>query len=139
MEWWQAVLLVLVLTLLALVVTALWLWHKASSRKKALAERVQQLPVRARLQLAGNLLDDERIPSSVRLVLPFVILYLSVPLDLIPDFLPVVGQLDDILVGVVGAGMLMKFAPVSVMEDHITALEATYRPTTLRSSPPACR
>jgi uncharacterized membrane protein YkvA (DUF1232 family) len=49
-----------------------------------------------------RLLRDERVPVRAKLPIVLIVPYLASPLDLIPDFIPVVGQLDDaILVALV--------------------------------------
>jgi uncharacterized membrane protein YkvA (DUF1232 family) len=103
---------------------ALFLWHKPSRRTKDLGERIQAFSWRGRFRLAGALAFEERIPVSVRTIIPIVVLYLALPLDFVPDFIPVLGQIDDIVVLAVGAGLMMKFAPVGVLELHLASLEA---------------
>jgi len=48
--------------------------------------------------LVGRLARDRRIPRPRRAVLFAVLGYLALPLDLVPDFLPGIGQLDDAVV-----------------------------------------
>jgi uncharacterized membrane protein YkvA (DUF1232 family) len=50
------------------------------------------------LVLLGRLMGDRRIPRRRKVVLLGLVAYLSVPIDLVPDFIPVVGQLDDVLI-----------------------------------------
>jgi uncharacterized membrane protein YkvA (DUF1232 family) len=45
--------------------------------------------------LFSRLLRDERLPWRKRLLVALLIPYLAMPFDLVPDFVPVVGQLDD--------------------------------------------
>ena len=45
--------------------------------------------------LMRRLLGDPRVPRRRKLLLGALAAYLAMPLDLIPDFLPVIGQLDD--------------------------------------------
>jgi uncharacterized membrane protein YkvA (DUF1232 family) len=47
--------------------------------------------------LFKRLLRDPRVPRRAKVALALVIPYLASPIDLIPDFIPVVGQLDDAL------------------------------------------
>jgi uncharacterized membrane protein YkvA (DUF1232 family) len=61
---------------------------------------------------------DKRVPLCARLILPALILYLAMP-DIIPDFIPMIGYLDDVIVLVVGVKMLLRVAPRSVLEEHI--------------------
>jgi uncharacterized membrane protein YkvA (DUF1232 family) len=47
--------------------------------------------------LFKRLLKDPRVPRRAKVTLALVIPYLVLPFDLIPDFIPVIGQLDDAL------------------------------------------
>ncbi|MBI2918040.1 MAG: DUF1232 domain-containing protein [Chloroflexi bacterium] len=60
------------------------------------------LPFRVKLVVACRLLRDPRVPFVAKLVIPFVGLYLLTPIDIIPDFIPIVGQLDDLLIAILG-------------------------------------
>jgi uncharacterized membrane protein YkvA (DUF1232 family) len=48
--------------------------------------------------LARRLLADGRLPRRWKLLLGGLVLYLAMPFDLVPDFLPVIGQADDAIV-----------------------------------------
>lgn len=50
------------------------------------------------LVLIGRLARNRRIPRARRAVLFLVLGYLALPIDLVPDFLPGIGQLDDAVV-----------------------------------------
>src|SRR5919201_461811 len=50
------------------------------------------------LVLIGRLLSDPRVPRRQKLLLTGLVGYLALPFDLVPDFIPVAGQLDDALV-----------------------------------------
>jgi uncharacterized membrane protein YkvA (DUF1232 family) len=52
--------------------------------------------------LFGRLFKDSRVPRRHKLLVGGLVLYLAMPFDLVPDFIPVAGQLDDaILVALV--------------------------------------
>jgi uncharacterized membrane protein YkvA (DUF1232 family) len=53
------------------------------------------------LVLVRRLLGDPRVPRRRRLLLVALGLYLAMPIDLVPDFVPVAGQLDDLLAVVI--------------------------------------
>ena len=55
--------------------------------------------------LVARLLRDPRVPSSRKAALFFLAGYLALPFDLIPDFIPVAGQLDDAIV----AALVLRF------------------------------
>jgi uncharacterized membrane protein YkvA (DUF1232 family) len=48
--------------------------------------------------LVTRLLGDPRVPRRHKLLLGAVVAYLALPFDLVPDFIPIAGQLDDALV-----------------------------------------
>ena len=51
-------------------------------------------------------------------------MYLVLPIDLIPDFIPVIGQIDDLILIVLVAGLLLRALPVEVVGEHIERIEA---------------
>ncbi|KPC64001.1 YkvA family protein [Streptomyces chattanoogensis] len=61
-----------------------------------LGEAVRLLP--DLLRLFGRLAADGSLPRGVRLRLALLMIYLASPVDLIPDFLPVIGYADDAIV-----------------------------------------
>ncbi|HLB27311.1 MAG TPA: DUF1232 domain-containing protein [Dehalococcoidia bacterium] len=46
------------------------------------------------------------------------------PLDIIPDFVPVIGHLDDALVLLIGIALVLRFTPRGVLEEQVERLEA---------------
>lgn len=70
------------------------------------------------LMLFRRLLADQRVPRRRKLVLVAMIAYLAMPFDLVPDFIPVAGQLDDaILVAVVLRSVLRAGGP-NLLREH---------------------
>ena len=47
--------------------------------------------------LCRRLLADPRVPRRAKVALALLVAYLALPFDLVPDFIPVAGQLDDAL------------------------------------------
>jgi uncharacterized membrane protein YkvA (DUF1232 family) len=112
-----------------LLALAVLLWFSARRQPEAakkVVKRLLKLPLRAKLRLAWRLLGDARVPLWVKAVVPFLILYLAMPLDIIPDFLPVVGHLDDLMVLVVGVSLFVRFTPLAIVEEHLITLEAVH-------------
>ncbi|MDP2948976.1 MAG: DUF1232 domain-containing protein [Chloroflexota bacterium] len=99
----------------------------ATTSRRQLVRRIQALPARAKIGLAWRLVRDDRLPLLVKVVIPALIAYLLMPLDIIPDFIPVLGQLDDILLIVIAVAVLMRFTPVRLLEEHLGRLEAEAR------------
>jgi len=94
LTWWQWLLLALcalVLLWIALVVSLLLVGRRAEAR--ALATFVPDCIV-----LVSRLMRDDRVPRRYKLVLAGLVGYLALPFDLVPDFIPIAGQLDDALV-----------------------------------------
>jgi uncharacterized membrane protein YkvA (DUF1232 family) len=97
---WLAVLLVLLGVYAAAVVALAAAGRRADAR--ALAGFVPDCVV-----LVRRLLHDPRVPRRRKLPLALAAAYLLMPIDLVPDFIPVAGQLDDaIVVGLVLRGLV---------------------------------
>ncbi len=110
--------------LVALGVAVWWMWRHRDPAGRALVERILRLPLRNKLRLALALAREPRIPLLVRAVPPALVLYLAMPLDIIPDFIPVIGHLDDALVLLLGVAVLLRFTPRAVLEEHVARLAA---------------
>ncbi|HSQ14426.1 MAG TPA: YkvA family protein [Candidatus Deferrimicrobium sp.] len=66
------------------------------------------------LYLAGR---DPRTPWHAKVVIALVVAYALSPIDLIPDFIPVLGYLDDVLLLPLGIYLALKLIPAAVLAD----------------------
>jgi len=70
------------------------------------------------VMLVRRLMTDPRVPKGRKLLLGATVGYLVVPFDLVPDFIPVAGQLDDaILLALVLRGVI-RGAGADVVREH---------------------
>ncbi|MBW1710407.1 MAG: DUF1232 domain-containing protein [Deltaproteobacteria bacterium] len=60
---------------------------------------------------------DPRVPWYSRLMAACVVAYLFSPIDLIPDFIPILGYLDDLILVPIGIALVLKMIPTEVMDD----------------------
>lgn len=67
--------------------------------------------------LVKRLLADPRVPRRAKLALALVLPYLAMPFDLVPDFIPVLGQLDDALVVAAALAYVTRRAGREVIEE----------------------
>lgn len=74
------------------------------------------------MQLVWRLMLDSRVPLMPKLIVPLVALYVLSPLDLVPDVLLVVGQLDDLALLFFGTKMFINLCPPDVVMEHRRAL-----------------
>jgi uncharacterized membrane protein YkvA (DUF1232 family) len=94
MEWLIAIILGLVAAW-AVFIAILWI---VRPRAVALRELLGVVP--DVLRLVRDLIADRAVPARVRVALVFLLLWLLSPIDLIPEFIPVLGPLDDVVVAV---------------------------------------
>ena len=72
---------------------------------------------------------DPRTPWPVRLLALAVAAYAFSPIDLIPDFIPVLGYLDDLVLLPLGVALVVRWVPAEVMGDaKAKARETVQRP-----------
>ncbi len=67
---------------------------------------------------------DPRTPWHARAFAALVVAYAFSPIDLIPDFIPVLGYLDDLVLVPLGVWLALKMVPPQVMADCQAAAEA---------------
>src|SRR3954451_8149666 len=94
MSWWSW--LLLGVGILIAVWGAFVIWLVSAGRRddaRALATFIPDCIV-----LVTRLMRDRRVPRRRKLLLVGLVAYLALPFDLVPDFIPVAGQLDDVIV-----------------------------------------
>ena len=72
---------------------------------------------------------DSRTPWYARVLALGIIGYLFSPIDLIPDFVPVLGLVDDLLLVPLGIKLVLKLIPAEVLAEHRDAIAAGTVPT----------
>lgn len=98
-------------------------WKVLRSDERSLAKRIGRLSFGDKLRLGRDLFSDPRVPLWSRFVAIALAAYLASPIDLIPDFIPVLGQLDDLVIVMLGAGLLLRSVPRYVIEEHVRTYE----------------
>jgi uncharacterized membrane protein YkvA (DUF1232 family) len=83
------------------------------SQASALARLVPDCVV-----LFRRLLSDPRVPLGPKLVLLALVVYLLMPIDLVPAFIPVAGQLDDAILVALGLRTVMRGAHPDLVREH---------------------
>lgn len=70
------------------------------------------------LRLLGGLLADARVALTDKLLVAGAVAYILLPLDYVPDFIPFLGEVDDIFLLVMALQRLIANAGRSVLLDH---------------------
>ena len=115
-EWWQvgvSVVGALVLLWMALVLV-LWFEQRKRPGHVSLLDLLRLAPDVVRL--LKRLASDRSVPIGARIWLGLLVVYLISPIDLIPDFIPVLGYADDALV----VAIALRFATRRAGSDSIT-------------------
>ncbi|MGV2880805.1 YkvA family protein [Pantoea vagans] len=72
---------------------------------------------------------DPRTPLLAKVLALIVAAYAVSPIDLIPDFIPLIGYLDDLIIVPLGIMLVVRLIPAEVMREHReTAAQASRRP-----------
>lgn len=77
--------------------------------------------------LAKRLLGDATVPPRAKLVIALLVAYLAMPIDLVPDFIPVAGQADDAIVAALALRYTLRFVPAETLEAHWPGPAASLR------------
>jgi uncharacterized membrane protein YkvA (DUF1232 family) len=75
--------------------------------------------------LVRRLIGDDRVPRSRKALLLALVAYLAMPIDLIPDFVPVAGQLDDAILVALVLRSVIRGAGTEVVREHWRGPEAS--------------
>ncbi|HWC30836.1 MAG TPA: DUF1232 domain-containing protein [Dehalococcoidia bacterium] len=108
------------LRILAIPVIWLIVRRQRASRTATLRE-IEKLGWNDRLSMTWRLVKDDRVPFYARPLVLFPALYMLSPIDLLPDFIPVIGKLDDAFVVSTAYSMLSALVPESLLQEHLQA------------------
>lgn len=119
MPWWSVVLVSVVGGILLLwiaLIVVLWVQQRRSGSGVDWRAVVRLVPDVVRLvrRLAG----DPAVPRATRWWLIGLLGYLLLPIDLVPDFVPVLGYADDAIIAAVVLRFAVRHAGVDAIERH---------------------
>jgi uncharacterized membrane protein YkvA (DUF1232 family) len=92
---------------------------------RRLAARELALLIPNLLLLFRGLLGDPRVPRGARVALVLAGLWLASPIDLVPEFIPVLGPVDDAVVAALALRYVVKRAGPEVVAEHWRGEQAT--------------
>ena len=89
---------------------------------RALVADVRELSWRQRVELLRALALDRRI-SPLAKAAPFALAaYIASPVDLLPDFIPGLGELDDLVLTGFLLRLLQRSVPLALIEEHLARI-----------------
>ena len=93
---------------------AIWrLWQTVGGWRALLAQAL----------LAWRLVKDRRVPVLPKLILPATLIYYFSPINLLFEWIPLIGQIDDIGVALLALGAFLKLCPPHLVSEHAARLE----------------
>ena len=117
---------VLVLVAIALVVWIGLIVVLIALGRRALARELATL-VPNLTRLFAGLVRDPRVPLRAKVVLGVTALYLAMPIDVVPDFIPIAGSLDDAIVAAFALRFVVRATSPEIVAEHWPGDPATLR------------
>lgn len=113
--WWEVLSGVMAGLLLLWLVLLMVLW-RTKSEEARLRDALRLLP--DLIRLLRRLAADPALPRGVRIRLALLLGYLALPIDLIPDFIPVLGYTDDAIVVALALRSVVRCAGPEALAQH---------------------
>lgn len=88
------------------------------------------------IKLVYNLMLDGRVPALTKLIPVAAVAYLVLPIEP-TDILPILGQLDDVALLMLGTRLFLELAPAEVVREHLRRIAETAHWTVTDNPPPA--
>jgi uncharacterized membrane protein YkvA (DUF1232 family) len=97
-QWWETILGILagLVAVYAILLLGLWFYARSNPETVGMRDALRLLP--DVLRVLKRLATDPAVPRWARIKLFLLLGYLVLPLDLVPDFLPLVGYADDVII-----------------------------------------
>jgi uncharacterized membrane protein YkvA (DUF1232 family) len=118
MNWWDVVIAVIggVVLIYAVLLVFLAFYARHHPETVRMKEALRLLP--DLLTLLRRLTADQTLPRGIRLRLVLLLIYLASPIDLVPDFLPVIGYADDAIIVALVLRSVIRTAGNKPLEQH---------------------
>jgi uncharacterized membrane protein YkvA (DUF1232 family) len=100
--------------------------------KRTVIYYIKQLPLYVRL--LGGLLGDRRVALIDKLLVAGALAYIVMPIDLIPDFIPFFGEIDDLFILILALQRMIENAGRVVLLDHWSGNPADLADLNLRGA-----
>jgi uncharacterized membrane protein YkvA (DUF1232 family) len=114
MSWWQWLIAAAGVAVAAYTGFVVWLLVVGRHRDaRALAGFIPDC-----LVLFRRMVGDERVPRRRKLLLAALIGYLALPFDLVPDFIPLAGQLDDAIIVALVLRTVLRSGGPDLLRQH---------------------
>jgi uncharacterized membrane protein YkvA (DUF1232 family) len=97
-QWWETILGILagLVAVYAVLLMGLWFYARSHPETVGMRDALRLLP--DVLRVLRRLAADPSVPRGARIKLLLLLGYLVLPLDLVPDFLPLIGYADDVII-----------------------------------------
>lgn len=105
-----------VLAVFGLPAALLFLWTRSTVRREPYKSFLA-LRTRNKLRFFRAVLKDPRIPLYVKAIPVVTVLYLLSPIDIVPDFIPILGYLDDVGIVMLALSMVISLSPRPVIDE----------------------
>lgn len=117
-EWWQVGLSLLggLVALWALLIVTLWVEQRRHPGGGLFHDLLRLAP--DVIRLLQRLAADRSVSIGVRVWLVVLLMYLISPIDLVPDFIPILGYADDALVVAIALRFATRRAGSAAIEQH---------------------
>ena len=74
------------------------------------------------VRLMWSLINDDRVPASRKALLGGALVYFALPFDVVPDDVPILGVLDDLVVVVLGVDLFFDGIPAGILDEKLRDL-----------------
>jgi uncharacterized membrane protein YkvA (DUF1232 family) len=118
MNWWEAVIAAGAGFLLIYAASLVLLWRYARAHPETVTVRDALFLLPDVMRLVRRLIADRTVPAGVRVRLALLFVYLVVPIDLIPDIIPVIGWADDVIIVALVLRSTIRRAGIDALARH---------------------
>lgn len=118
MQWWETILGIVagLIGVYLVLLVGLWVYARRNPHTIGMRDALRLLP--DLLRVIRRLAADSTVPWGVRVKLGLLLIYLLSPIDFVPDFLPIIGYADDVIVVALVLRSVIRSAGPAALRRH---------------------